>query len=188
VGYDWDAWLYFKDEALVEALILEEGEDLPRGGGPVPADTRPGGPPPMTWFDDLSPCDYFGPEFAEYLTAVAWLDDAHPITTGQVGQSVYDRLIEFARDPWHPPAVPITVGVHQCELCLYDRPVGKGNLFIPSESTLYVCPELVVHYMSAHRYRPPEEFCDAVRRCADMGSMDYMTAFLAVARPLARDE
>ena len=140
----------------------------------------------MTWIADLSPCDYFGPEFAEYLTAVAWLADGHSIPTGAVDQTVYERLVEFARDPWHPPALPIAIGVHQCELCLYDRPGGTRNLFIPSESTLYVCPELIVHYMSAHRYRPPEAFCDAVLRCADLGSMGYMKAFLAVARPLAR--
>lgn len=140
----------------------------------------------MTWIADLTPCDYFGAEYSKYLTAVAWLDEKHPITAGQVDRAVYDRLVEFARKPWYPPTLPITLGVHQCKLCLYDRPAGTGNLFIPSASTVYVCPELATHYMSAHGYRPPEEFCDAVLRCADMGSMEYLIAFLAVARPLAK--
>lgn len=31
IGYDWDAWRFFEDESLVEAFILDAGEELPKG-------------------------------------------------------------------------------------------------------------------------------------------------------------
>jgi hypothetical protein len=50
----------------------------------------------------------------------------------------------------------------------------------------FVCPELVTHYMNAHGYRPPEEFCRAMLACPPMRSMPYLKALLAGARPLVQ--
>jgi len=38
----------------------------------------------MAWFEDLSPCDYFGEEFAGDLRAVGWLALGQPYPTGDV--------------------------------------------------------------------------------------------------------
>jgi hypothetical protein len=90
-------------------------------------------------------------------------------------------LVELLRNPWQPA---ICLGFHHCDLCLYEGPPGKRNLFVPTEGMVFVCPELIAHYMNAHGYRPPEEFCAAVLACPAMRSMPYLKALLANARPL----
>jgi hypothetical protein len=52
-------------------------------------------------------------------------------------------------------------------------------LFIPGNGRIYVCPELIVHYMNAHGYAPPAEFCDAVLACPPMRSQQYFKELLA---------
>ncbi len=82
----------------------------------------------------------------------------------------------------------IAMGVHPCGLCRYGGEAhGKNNLFIPGDGCIFVCPELVTHYMNAHRYAPPGEFCRAVLECPPMGSMEYLKSLLASGgRPLVR--
>jgi hypothetical protein len=44
---------------------------------------------------------------------------------------------------------------------------------------IYVCPELITHYVNAHYYKPPEVFCDAVLACPAMGSLEYKRSLIA---------
>lgn len=136
----------------------------------------------MAWYDDLSPCGYFGPEYAAFLRAVGWLENGHPFATGRVNAEVYERLVEMCKNPWQPG---FFMGPHHCDLCLYKGQAGTRNVFIPTGETVFVCPELVTHYMNEHGYRPPEEFCAAVLACPPMRSMPYLKALLASgAKPL----
>jgi hypothetical protein len=41
---------------------------------------------------------------------------------------------------------------------------------------VYVAPSLVVHYIDAHQYAPPDAFQHAVTSCPPMRSMDYFKA------------
>jgi hypothetical protein len=88
---------------------------------------------------------------------------------------VYAKLGKLVVEPWQPIAVG---GFHHCELCQYDPPSGHANLFVPDGSRILVCPELVVHYIAAHHYRPPEEFLIAVMACPRTHAMDYKRLFL----------
>ena len=140
----------------------------------------------MAWYEDLVCCDYFGPHLAPSLRAVGWLECGRHFATGPVVRRVYERLVEFRAAPWSP-ALPMAAGVHECDLCLYDGKKGNRHLFVPGVGVLYVAPELIVHYMNAHGYQPPQEFCHAVLVCPPMGSMAYLQAVLANGgRPLAR--
>jgi hypothetical protein len=56
---------------------------------------------------------------------------------------------------------------------------SSKNLFVPCGELVYVAPLLIVHYMNAHGYGPPLEFCQAVLACPPMRSMEYRKAFLA---------
>jgi hypothetical protein len=87
------------------------------------------------------------------------------------------------QEPWQPG---IFMGFHRCDLCLYEGPSGKRNLFVPSDGFAFVAPELIAHDMNAHGYRPPDEFCAAVLACPEMRSMPYLKALLAAARPLVQ--
>jgi hypothetical protein len=75
-----------------------------------------------------------------------------------------------------------TLGWHDCEICGNEDqsgpareigPVihwrgrdlqlyGHGHYLVRSENVVYMVPALVLHYMLAHHYRPPDEFVEAV--------------------------
>jgi hypothetical protein len=139
----------------------------------------------MAWQEDLGPCDDFGPAFSPFLRAVGWLEREHPYPAGEVDRRVYERLVEFSTCPWRPT---VAAGVHPCGLCLYRGEAhGKNNLFIPGDGVVFVCPELITHYMNAHGYAPPAEFCRAVPACPPMRSMGYLKSLLANGgRPLVK--
>jgi hypothetical protein len=130
----------------------------------------------MAWYEDLSPCGYFGPERTACLRAVGWLECGRQFRTGSVDAEVFKRLVEMCKDPWEPG---IFMGLHRCNLCLYDGRTGMRNVFVPAGEVIFVCPELITHYMNDHGYRPPDEFCEAVLACPPMRSMPYLKALLA---------
>ncbi len=47
--------------------------------------------------------------------------------------------------------------------------VGSGGVRV-LRPLVYVAPELIVHYIEAHGYRPPDEFIQAVLRCPPQDS------------------
>jgi hypothetical protein len=130
----------------------------------------------MARYEDLSPCDYFGPQCTPFLRAVGWLECEQPFATGRVDAEVFKRLVEMCKNPWQPG---FFMGFHPCDLCLYEGRAGKRNVFIPASGVVFVCPELITHYMNEHGYRPPDEFCAAVLACPPMRSMPYFKALLA---------
>jgi len=131
----------------------------------------------MAWFADFDECDYFGSAAAPHLRAIGWLQRGKSFPTGTVDRQVFDKLVEFRTESWQPI---MTCGLHSCDLCVYEgEALGVNNLLIPGKGFLFVCPELIVHYMNAHGYAPPEEFRRAVLACPPMRSMDYLKAVLA---------
>lgn len=143
----------------------------------------------MTYFADLSPCEYFGFEGAEKLKAVGWLDATHDFKTGPVDRPFVDRLIDLLIDPWQPV---VALGFHDCSLCrLSGGPrvfnltlgeasvhLGSSNLFVPGDGCLFVAPSTIIHYIDAHQYAPPKLFRRAVIECPPMRSIDYFKALL----------
>jgi hypothetical protein len=122
------------------------------------------------------PCTYF-PAAAEHILAVGWLEASSPFSIGNTPANVFNRLKELTRDPWQPF---VFMGIHSCDLCQFEgEKAGAANVFIPHQSKIYVCPELITHYINAHSYRPPDEFCDAVLACPDMRSMEYKRLLIA---------
>jgi hypothetical protein len=139
----------------------------------------------MAWYEDLAECTYFGSSYSPFLRAVGWLEFGRPFPTGRVDPAVYARLLRLLKNAWQPG---IFIGFHRCDLCLYEGQTGKRNLFLPTEKCVYVCPELVTHYMNEHGYRPPDEFRAAVLACPEMRTVPYFKALLAMARPLVKGE
>jgi hypothetical protein len=127
-------------------------------------------------FRDLEPLSYFGPDYCDILRAVGWLGRDQPFETGHVPPEFCDRLVALLNTAYQPI---FTRGYHECELCQSDGPKGIANLFVPGDGVLMVCPELIVHYIKAHNYRPPEVFQMAVMACPDTGSVEYRRAYFA---------
>ena len=131
----------------------------------------------MAWFADLSPCDYLGADAAHTLRSIGWLERGQSYRTARVEQPIYLRLLELCRDPWQPF---VAAGIHECQLCQYEPTASGGsNVFVPGNGFLYVCPQLITHYMNCHGYAPPDEFCAAVLACPAMRSNEYRRAILA---------
>jgi len=130
----------------------------------------------MAWYPDLSACDYFGEDAASSLTAVGWLERGRKFAKGNTDAQVYERLAELLQDPFQPM---LLMGCQECDLCQFPgKHLGANNLFVPSDGTIYVCPELILHYIDAHWYTPPEEFCQAVLSCPPTRSMEYKRLLL----------
>jgi hypothetical protein len=131
------------------------------------------------WYEDLSKCDYFGEEHANILTSVGWLENKKPFPTGVIPKIVYDKLCELSKNPFR---FAVFRGFHQCDLCQvqfeFRGERGISNIFIPHSGKIYVCPELITHYINTHFYRPPREFLEAVSVCPPMRSMEYLKKML----------
>jgi hypothetical protein len=135
----------------------------------------------MTHYADCAPCDYFGPPA---LIAVGWLDPAFPYERGDVEDRLVGTLVAMALAPL---PVATTAGVHRCGFCRLSGgcgfryggrsvPVGASNIFVPADDRLFVAPSMILHYMDAHEYAPPEAFQRAVLACPAPPSVRHPTA------------
>lgn len=144
----------------------------------------------MTTLPDLAPCTEVL-DSADVL-AVGWLGAGAAYSVGPVDRAVFAKLMQLLVEPWDPYK---SMGFHFCELCRFTGgtlsvsystgpgqqvtvQIGNRNLFIPAGGKLYVSPSSIVHYIDAHGYAPPPEFCAAVLACPPMGSMEYRLALL----------
>lgn len=143
------------------------------------------------YYADLSP---FAPDpSANYgkVLAIGWLDPAHDFRQGVVARDFVERLTDLLVNPWQPA---VSMGRHSCGFCRFtggptefhlenrigqpSPPMGIANLWLPGEDVLYVAPSLILHYMDAHGYAPPDEFQAAAMACPPMRSVRYMKAIL----------
>jgi hypothetical protein len=114
----------------------------------------------MAHFPDLSPYNY-SPFAVPGTLNVGWLDRHHPFPVGPTCERNRARLQELGRGL----LVNRTAGFHVCEFC----PPGGVMVYGASElhvagpdGRVYAAPSPVLHYVCAHRYRPPDEFIEAV--------------------------
>ena len=136
----------------------------------------------MAWFEDLSPCTYFSsmhvePTDLDKMLAVGWLEGDHTFSKGDVAVSFRQKLRELLKDAWQ--SGPSSAGGHSCSICSPQgdsRAYGSRELFIPGNSTVYVAPELISHYIDDHSYAPPAVFIEAALSCPAMGSKAYFEA------------
>ncbi len=138
----------------------------------------------MAYYADLSPRPYFDSEMADNRVAVGWLDAAHPYAQGKVSESFLDKLIDLLVKPWAPMYL---LGHAECLWWGVDDDaryngssavVGTPNLFVPGDGFLYAAPSMIAHYILAHTYAPPAEFCEAVLRCPPMRAPEYFEAIV----------
>jgi hypothetical protein len=128
------------------------------------------------WIDDLAL--YGG---SDRIVAIGWLERGHDYPVGEVPSDVYSKLAALLVDPWQ---IAVAAGPHPCDLCMYSpEKRGTNNVFVPGNGRVYVAPELILHYMNAHRYRPPDEFCRSVMACPQMRSSEYRRALMSAAGP-----
>ncbi|MBQ0825455.1 DUF7919 family protein [Streptomyces tagetis] len=127
----------------------------------------------MTYFPDLTPYAYEtsgGRDEDAGTLHVGWLAAEHAYASGPVEERVVRALRVLAAAYRNQMR-----GFHFCPFCAADRPTVLGGPALDTtvwlgsaeirvtgaDGTRYAAPNLVIHYITAHGYRPPEEFCRA---------------------------
>jgi hypothetical protein len=113
------------------------------------------------YFPDLSPYQYVPlvlPE--ENRVNIGWLDSEHPFFASEPSLDLLKALIKLVQHP-----VRIVPGLHTCPFC--RNAAGTGEIDVAGSDVIYAAPTLIVHYVEAHRYRPPDEFVLAATRQAE---------------------
>jgi hypothetical protein len=124
----------------------------------------------MGYFADLTPYSYIQRTARECELNVGWLDNQHPFLVGSVPQEVLSKVFQLCRKP-----VNLTRGKQSCDLCRerglactgehegVRLELGNGEIrVIGSAGKVYASPVMIYHYISEHKYLPPQEFIDAV--------------------------
>jgi hypothetical protein len=129
----------------------------------------------MTWYPDLGKKTIVteGP----HVRAIGWLSSEHEFPTGVVPPAVLERVREFCQrwqDGLEALSFGLCMGPHQCELC--HSFLASGNVGVPAGDLLYVFPEMLAHYIEAHRYAPPAEFVTAILASPLPGTPEYHDA------------
>jgi hypothetical protein len=131
----------------------------------------------VTWYPDLSEYKYL-PEsipVGQTILAVGWLDADHEFPTGDVSREFIDELAQicaisdYARTRgWQDCELPHSDGELEYPITVEvggDKvPLGSAEVRVTTEDgTVLAAPNLIWHYVTAHQYRPPENFIKAVR-------------------------
>jgi hypothetical protein len=120
----------------------------------------------MTHYPDLSPYQYS--ESPHPMLNVGWLEREHGYPTGPAPEGLVEELTDRARG-----AVNVYRGIHFCRLCPDFSTarqntsrggvfLGSGEIRVTGPGATYASPAMIVHYVEAHSYLPPQEYCDAV--------------------------
>ncbi|RAY10806.1 hypothetical protein DPM19_33570 [Actinomadura craniellae] len=91
---------------------------------------------------------------------VGWLEAGRLYPTGPVPEAFVEKLKAVQAVQW----MNVCRGLHACDLCPPEEaPKGNGEVRIPGAPEIaYAAPFLVTHYITAHGYRPPQVFINAV--------------------------
>lgn len=124
----------------------------------------------MTYFKDLTKYHYLKEEDVTFN--VGWLS---AVNYYEVSSKPQPRLVSKLRLLSSKPANK-TRGIHFCELCSKQKPIydfgnGKRKVLLGSaelriinqeKKIIYACPDLIIHYIECHKYKPPQEFINAL--------------------------
>lgn len=127
----------------------------------------------MSYFPDGSP--YTFSEGESEAVNVGWLDAEHEFPTEEPSDAFVLALARLCRR-----SVNRTRGYHRCQLCppshAESRPsptrakdgeeeflLGDAEVRVrASNGAVYAAPNLIVHYVAEHKYRPPAALLGAV--------------------------
>ncbi len=122
------------------------------------------------YIPDLSPYCYRLPYCLNGVQTVGWLDASHDFPVGNPSNELIDKLrvLIKTRTKTFDLHVNTVRGIHPCNFCGEDiqldrkTMLGMSEIWIPSGELWLATPSLVIHYMEAHGYIPPNVFSDGV--------------------------
>lgn len=123
------------------------------------------------YFSELSPYSYNPRFIGQGIFNFGWINKDSILEHGPGSEDWIEQLKLAGTTPVSP-----TRGYFACEFCAApairlreQRPslangFGNGELWIPnSDNRIFAAPILVLHYVTEHNYRPPEEVIEALR-------------------------
>ena len=131
----------------------------------------------MTYFADGSPYSFLETNEPGPLVNVGWLSAEHPYASGAIPEELAVKLAGLCRN-----GVQRTRGFHRCEFCAkpdglsWTPPISarddEGEFIVgaaeirvsDAAGVTFAGPDMIIHYVTDHGYRPPDEFLDALRR------------------------
>ncbi|AVT33142.1 hypothetical protein C6361_31005 [Plantactinospora sp. BC1] len=141
----------------------------------------------MAYFEDLSAYRYSDVDIIEMdwgwlefrpgyeRINVGWLDASHKFDEGPTPNWFVNTLLDIIE----APRINTMRGFHRCPFCpdrsegsmlSVDHPnggllLGHTEIRVPSgPGVMFAAPSLIWHYVTAHSYRPPTEFIEAVQQ------------------------
>ena len=129
----------------------------------------------MTYLADMS--IYDGAPRTLQLRSVGWLDAEQAFTTGFVDSKFIESLGRLITTS----STRRTRGLHRCNICSHDVPLsgrvppttqevcgrggyllGGAEIWVEGAAGSFAAPDMIFHYVVSHRYKPPDQFIDAV--------------------------
>jgi hypothetical protein len=131
----------------------------------------------MTQYLDMSTGSLAG--IKGCVRKVGWLGIGMCFPQGELAKDVVQRLGEFVKRwrigikelGWYFPR-----GAHRCEFCTCTKFYAAGEFAVPSGKLIYLSPEMILHYVQEHGYRPPERYCQALLESPLPGTEEYRAA------------
>ena len=109
---------------------------------------------------------------------MGWLDRDAPYESGAVSPEFVSALFTLCHNK-----VNKMRGFHRCNLCSSDKggphvplvvsmfdsnlTVGNAEIRVTGSERTFAAPDMIIHYVAVHGYRPPQEFIDAVTSGGD---------------------
>jgi hypothetical protein len=126
------------------------------------------------FFPDLTPYEYGYEMPRSNVLNIGWLSRGRVFPVGAVPENFISALRRLVKSPEN-----LYRGYHACEFCpeppvlvsstgarMSNPPgeeMGNGEVRVSgSQGVIYVAPVLVLHYVTVHHYRPPDEFIVSV--------------------------
>ncbi len=112
--------------------------------------------------------------------AIGWLDKRSEFETGYVSDRFVAQLGRFC----HPSVLvgsthakrPCGFHCKDIEPVVIDGekfPLGRAEIRVIGEEDIFASPDLIYHYVTVHKYRPPKVFVDAVLHGPQPDSAEY---------------
>ena len=130
----------------------------------------------MTHYEDLSPYRYVKESIPAGVSAVnvGWLDPGEEYARGNVPDGFTDALAVVVRDSrqmkmrgWHSCQLPHIgyVEPYPTTVDVGGQKVSLGGAevrVVAKSGEWMIAPDLILHYVTNHSYKPPTDFIEAV--------------------------
>jgi hypothetical protein len=131
------------------------------------------------------------------VRTIGWLDRSHRFTIGPTPAAIIEKLREIMRGRSEANVhVNQIRGIHPCNICgkrlaaSDDRELllGSSEVWIPDGAEGYFAsPSMIIHYITKHKYLPPEEFLKSIEMFDLRRPFDAEAEYLRLAAEVMED-